>query len=386
MQRRQCFGDTSARNRRNWCRVPSNATEMSANATNQRGDSLLAASLPPEDVLFGRSAAMSSVRQRAERVAVTDVPVLIEGDGGTGKELLARWIHSHSAVGSGPFIKLNCAAIPETLLESELFGFEKGAFTGALQRKPGHVELAHGGTLFLDEIAEIRPNLQAKLLQFLQDGRFSRIGEDEEQRVEARVICATSRNLEQEIMAGSFRADLYYRINVIRIRMPRLRERREDVLLLAVYFLSHFNARFERSAPIFPDALAENLRSWHWPGNIRELENRIARYVILGPDDFQEKKPEANRATSVATVPVTEASIPLKRITKLAVRDMERSLILNVLQANHWNRRKTAEALKISYRALIYKIREAGITGERQRPSSAAHTTPSGVTSRPNGD
>lgn len=382
MQRRQCFGDTSARNRRNGCRVPSNAAEMSANATTQRGDSLLAASLPPEEVLFGRSAAMSSVRQRAERVAVTDVPVLIEGDGGTGKELLARWIHSHSSVGSGPFIKLNCAAIPETLLESELFGFEKGAFTGALQRKPGHVELAHGGTLFLDEIAEIRPNLQAKLLQFLQDGRFSRIGEDEEQRVEARVICATSRNLEQEIKAGSFRADLYYRINVIRIRMPRLRERREDVLLLAVYFLSHFNARFERSAPIFPDALAENLKSWHWPGNIRELENRIARYVILGSDDFHDREPRpAPLAARMAGAPHAGA-IPLKRIAKLAVREMERSLILEVLQANHWNRRKTAEVLKISYRALIYKIREAGLSPRRSGSQEQAGAS---ATDRGNG-
>jgi two-component system response regulator AtoC len=317
---------------------------------------------------------MCSVREKAEKVAATDVPILIDGDGGTGKELLARWIHTRSAVSGGPFIKVNCAAIPESLLESELFGYEKGAFTGATQQKPGRVEMAHQGTLFLDEIGEIHPSLQAKLLQFLQDGHYSRIGDDQQQRIEARVICATRRDLEQEIKSGNFRADLYYRINVVRIRMPRLRDRREDVALLAHYFLSQFNSRFERSAPLLPDELMEALKSGDWPGNIRELENHIARYVILGAVDMLEKSPAENRLASFAKQPIEEASIPLKRIAKLAVREIERSMILKVLQANHWNRRRTAEALKISYRALIYKIREAGIAAKTQRSNGAGTT------------
>ncbi len=335
--------------------------------------------MPPDGVLFGRSAAMLAVRQIVEKVAPANVPLLIEGEGGTGKELLARWIHTHSPWTAGPFIKVNCAAIPGNLLESELFGFEKGAFTGASHSKPGRVERAQDGTLFLDEIAEIDHGLQAKLLQFLQDGRFSRIGEQEEMRVETRVICATSRDMEREIANGNFRADLFYRINVIRIRMPRLRDRREDVLLLADHFLSQFNERFERTAPPFSEGFVRALQSWNWPGNIREFENRIARYVILGDEDAQAPGSSAVRDTTVPVESVPDGSIPLKHIAKRAVRDMERNLILQVLQANHWNRRKAAEILKISYRALIYKIREAGLSSKRQAPTrnSSIDATPS---------
>src|SRR5712671_2934902 len=176
---------------------------------------------------------MQRIRHQLEKVCTADIPILIQGEAGTGKEVLAQWIHSRSPWSNGQFVKVNCAAIPGTLLESELFGYERGAFTGAHASKPGRVELAHNGTLFLDEIADLSLGLQSKLLQFLQDGRFSRIGDESERAVEARLICATGKNLEEEIDLGRFRADLYYRINVVRLRLPRLRERGEDIPLLA---------------------------------------------------------------------------------------------------------------------------------------------------------
>src|SRR5712692_10970755 len=178
--------------------------------------------LPPDEVVFGSSTKMMELQQRAAKVCGTSVPVLLHGDGGTGKEVLARWIHKHSPYSNGQFVKVNCAAIPGTLLESELFGYEKGAFTGAHASKPGRVELAHQGTLFLDEIADLDLGLQSKLLHFLQDGRFSRIGDETERVAEVRLLCATNKDLEKEIDSGRFRADLYYRINVVRLRLPRL--------------------------------------------------------------------------------------------------------------------------------------------------------------------
>ena len=323
--------------------------------------------LPPETVIFGRSPAMQALRQKVEKVAATDVPVLIQGESGTGKEILARLIHLRSPWNTGPFVKVNCAAIPGTLLESELFGYQKGAFTGAHITRPGRVEMAHRGTLFLDEIAELEPSLQAKLLQLLQDGQFCRIGDHEDKRVEARVICVTSRNLEQEIEAGTFRPDLFYRINVISIHMPRLRERREDILLLADFFLSTFNRRFQRNAPPFSKEVLQLFQNREWPGNIRELENSVARYVILGSEEALYSEPFKKRAVPVPVQVAEDGSIPLKHIAKQAVREMERNLILSVLQANHWNRRKTAEVLKISYRALLNKIRQAGLIPKKSR-------------------
>jgi two-component system response regulator AtoC len=308
---------------------------------------------------------MEELRQRAAKVCGTDVPVLLDGAGGTGKEVLARWIHEHSRSCDGLFVKVNCAAIPGTLLESELFGYEKGAFTGAHASKPGRVELAHHGTLFLDEIADLDLGLQSKLLQFLQDGQFSRIGDETGRTVEARLICATNRNPEQEIDAGRFRADLYYRINVVRMRLPRLRERREDITVLAEYFKKLHEKQFEKeSAPLEPQMLSY-LRNLDWPGNLRELSNSIARYVLIGPEAAMIPEPlKLRTATAQASHDETK-TVPLKRIAKEAVREMERSVILEALQANQWNRGKTAEALKISYRALIYKIRDAGLVPRR---------------------
>src|SRR5271170_7314643 len=196
--------------------------------------------VPPDDVLFGKSRPMTELRNQATRISRANIPILITGDGGTGKEAVARWIHAHSEYAPGEFVKVNCAAIPVTLLESELFGYERGAFTGANFSKPGRVELADRGTLFLDEIADLDLNLQSKLLHFLQDGTFSRIGDYMERKVDARVLCATNKELDQETAAGRFREDLFYRVHVFRLKLPPLRERREDIPYLAEFFRAHF--------------------------------------------------------------------------------------------------------------------------------------------------
>jgi two-component system, NtrC family, response regulator AtoC len=323
--------------------------------------------LPPAHIYFGPSEAMQAVRQKIERAAGLNVPILILGESGTGKEVLARFIHERSPWRNGPFVKVNCPAIPGTLLESELFGFQKGAFTGAHTAKPGHFETAQGGTLFLDEIAELDSSLQAKLLHVLQDGHFTRIGDHEEKRMDARIVCATNRQLQREIESGSFRSDLLYRINVITITLPGLRERRDDIPYLADYLRVQFNHRFQREAPpLSPDTL-HLLRQRDWPGNIRELENCIARYVVLGSEEaFSNDR--AERAPSRFTYePTPDGNIPLKHISQQVTRKMERDVILKVLQANHWNRRKAAEILKISYRALLYKVRQAGLPRKRPR-------------------
>jgi two-component system response regulator AtoC len=303
---------------------------------------------------------MAELRQRAEKICGTCVPVLMRGDGGTGKETLARWIHANSPCRGGEFVKVSCAAIPGGLLESELFGYEQGAFTGASNCKPGRVELAHKGTLFLDEIADVEIGLQSKLLHFLQDDCFTRIGGDSERKVDARVICASSKDLVHEISCGNFRSDLFYRINVVQLRLPRLRERREDIPLLAEFFRLHHERQFEMKSEPFRPELTDYLRNLDWPGNVRELSNSITRYVLLGPEAAF--KPES----SLKRIPLTKSSatggtVSLKGLAKSSIKKLERNLILESLQANRWNRRKTAQALKISYRALIYKIRDANL-------------------------
>src|SRR6202451_4027035 len=232
--------------------------------------------LPPDHIYFGPSEAMQAVRQRVERAAALNVPILLLGESGTGKEVLARFIHNQSPWRSGPFVKVNCPAIPGTLLESELFGFQKGAFTGATAAKPGRMEMAQGGSLFMDEIGELDSSLQAKLLHVLQDGHFTRIGDHEEKRMDARVICATNRNLAREIEGGGFRADLFYRINVISITLPSLRERREDIPYLVDYLRQQFNKRFQREAAPLSKETLHLLKGRDWPGNVRELENCMA--------------------------------------------------------------------------------------------------------------
>ena len=321
---------------------------------------------PPEAIVFGQSETMQALRSRMDKVASANVPVLIHGESGTGKDIIARMIHALSPWKGGPFVKVNCPAIPGTLLESELFGYEKGAFTGAYGTKPGRVELAHRGTLFLDEISELDLALQSKLLQLLQDGQFCRIGAQEDKKVEVRIVCATNRHLETEIENGTFRQDLFYRINVVNLHMPPLRERRADVESLAHYFLDFYNRKYNCRARALSTELMSVLRKYHWPGNIRELENLIKRYVILGSEDVISNDLVARTEQESFNPEINlDGPISLKKLTRQATRELERKVILKVLQAHHWNRKQAARSLCISYRALLYKIRDAGLPANR---------------------
>ncbi len=342
---------------------------LSPNAVSSLVQSL--GEIPPDSVVFGNSDAMLTLRRRLEKIANANVPVLIEGESGTGKDIIARMIHTGSPWRTGPYVKVNCPAIPGTLLESELFGYEKGAFTGAYGMKPGRVELAHRGTLFLDEISELDLALQSKLLQLLQDGQFCRIGAQEDKKVEVRIVCATNRQLEVEIENGTFRQDLFYRINVVNLHMPPLRERRGDIEQLTNYFLEYYNRKYNCRARTLSTDLLGVLQKYHWPGNIRELENLVKRYVILGSEEV---------ITSDLVVRAPDYSMPeinfdgpisLKKVTRQATHDLERKIILKVLQTHHWNRKRAARALNISYRALLYKIRDAGLPPNRstRRPT-----------------
>ncbi len=328
--------------------------------------------LPPDLVVFGRTEAMREVRRRLERLVGANIPVLLQGESGTGKDIIAKLFHRYSPWNKGPFVKVNCPAIPGTLLESELFGYERGAFTGAYGSKPGRVELAHRGTLFLDEISELDFDLQSKLLQLLQDGQFCRIGAQEDKRVEVRVVCATNRDLQAEVEGGRFRQDLYYRIAVVTIHLPPLRERAADLPDIINYLLQVHNEKYNAQARPLSSNLISRLQRYHWPGNIRELENLIRRYVILGTEDAIVNEliaPTPNHAFPVE-IPL-DGDLSLKKLTRQAVRDLEGRIILKVLQANNWNRKKTARVLNISYRALLYKIRDAGISSSRRKTVAA---------------
>jgi two-component system, NtrC family, response regulator AtoC len=309
---------------------------------------------------------MQIIRKCLAKVCLTDIPVLIQGDPGTGKEVLGHWIHAQSVFRQGPFVKVNCAAIPGPLLESELFGYEKGAFTGAYTSKPGRVELADSGTLFLDEITDLDTLVQVKLLQVLQDGRFSRLGGEEEKRVNARVICTTNRRMEEAVRTLRFRQDLYYRINVFSVKLLPLSERRQDIPMMATYIFDQLVRRFQREAPPLSPRMLQALQRREWKGNIRELENCIATYVLLGAFETRLDGPSLWGPQTAASN-LAEGAIPLKNMAKRACRELSREVILNALQANQWNRSRTAQALKISYRYLLYKIREADIPPKRPR-------------------
>src|SRR3974377_574493 len=224
--------------------------------------------IPPDEVLFGRTRAMAALRAHVQRISRTNIPILLTGEGGTGKEALARWVHTHSEYASGEFVKVNCAAIPGSLLESELFGYEKGAFTGANFAKPGRVELAHRGSLFLDEIADLDFNLQSKLLHFLQDGSFARIGDSVQRKIDPRLLGATNKDLENETREGRFRQDLFYRIHVFRFKLPPLRERLEDIRELAEFFRQNFQKQFSMPSQQFPPEIFEYLQKLPWAGKI----------------------------------------------------------------------------------------------------------------------
>jgi two-component system response regulator AtoC len=330
-------------------------------------------SRPPtlEALLLGTSDKMAGVRSLIERVADSDVTVLVRGETGTGKELVARGLRWYSMRRDKPFVKVNCAALPADLLESELFGFERGAFTGAVHAKPGKFEAADEGTIFLDEIGEMSATLQAKLLQVLQDGEFSRLGGLSEVRVDVRVVAATNCDLERAVATGMFREDLYFRINVVEITLPPLRERRGDIPLLTEHFLKMQQAQARRPAvTALSAATLELFANYDWPGNVRELENIVKRVVVLGDEQAAHEVIERRQITvptrpqpevGAAAAPQAEGAsrmTSLKDIGRSAAREAERVAILDMLERTRWNRKEAAEILGISYKALLYKIKD----------------------------
>ncbi len=328
----------------------------------------------PEDGfedLVGRSDAMKDVFRLVDRVASSSATVLITGESGTGKELIARAIHQRSDRASNPFIRVNCAALPETLLESELFGHERGAFTGAVERRVGRFELAHTGTLLLDEISETSLALQSKLLRILQEREFERVGGTKTVKVDVRVLCTSNRDLPQVVKEGTFREDLFYRLNVVPIQLPPLRDRNGDILLMAEYFLRRYAERHRRPLPTLCAESRDTLITHRWPGNVRELENTIERAVLLndggslsaanlGLGNAGMVSPSVARETgapsSLLGMPATSEAENIDRMTSLS--DVERIVILRVLQKTSGNRTQAARLLGISVRTLYTKLRE----------------------------
>jgi two-component system response regulator AtoC len=312
-------------------------------------------------VLLGDSPAMAAVRRQVEQAAAAGMPVLITGESGTGKNVVAQNLHLLSARRNRAFVQVNCPSLPHTLIESELFGYEQGAFTGANQSRSGKVDQAQNGTLFLDEIGDLDVTVQAKLLQVLQDFRFSRLGGSEERAVDIWLICATHRNLHADMEAGRFRSDLYYRINVVSIELPALRDHRSDVPMLLNHFLNYYELKFGRSLEPLSSSVLRLLEAYHWPGNVRELENLIKRYVVLGNEQAIVEALSDNETAAAASPFIPDGHTPLRLQTQRAVRILERQIILRALNEHRWNRRKTAQSLDISYRALLYKIKDAGL-------------------------
>ena len=337
--------------------------------------------------LFGTSPRMEEVKNTIEQVADTTATVLIRGESGTGKEVVARMVYAQSGRFDKPFVKVNCAAIPHELLESELFGYEAGAFTGANRQKLGKFDLANSGTLFLDEVSEMHPALQAKLLHVLQDGGFSRLGGKRDISVDVRVLAATNKRLELAVQDGTFREDLFYRLNVVSIHIPPLRERREEIPVFLDYFLRKYSEFYGKQPGPFGESAVNCMMDYSWPGNIRELENLVKRYVIVGNEaqivrELSTHKPAiapvpapvAPKEVKLAAEPVTGSSVAipitvgkgngadgdhpsLLEIGRRAAMSAEREAIERVLTQTRWNRRQAAKILKISYKALLNKLK-----------------------------
>jgi two-component system, NtrC family, response regulator AtoC len=312
------------------------------------------------------SPAMREVRKQVGQVANIDVPVLILGESGTGKEVVARLIHKLSGRSTRKFLKVNCAALPVELLESELFGYEAGAFTGARQSKAGKFESCHKGTIMLDEIAEMPISPQAKLLHVLQDGEFSRLGNPTPTRVDVRVLAATNVDITGAIQSGKFRADLYYRLNAFTIHLPPLRERKEDIPLLLTYFMNTWAERYGRWRLPISKRMIEVCRRYSWPGNVRELENFVKRYLVLHDEQQVLDKlagPEHGSSAQLYLMqkPGAQDCSDLKSLIKGLKREAERAAIIRALEQTNGNRQETAAQLNISLRALHYKIRQYGI-------------------------
>jgi two-component system, NtrC family, response regulator AtoC len=318
------------------------------------------------------SSQMRAIGTIIENVADTDATVLIRGESGVGKDLVARAIHASSSRRHGPFVKINCAG----LIESELFGHEKGAFTGANRRKPGQFEHAHTGTIYLDEIGELPLALQAKLLHVLQDFRFSRVGGYGWVDVDSRVIAATNRNLEEAVARGEFREDLYYRVNVVEIRVPPLRERREEIPALALWFLEKFNTQYGRQRQLSPETMT-HLQQHSWFGNVRELENIVRRLVVLTDVEGEIEALVARGRNGDSRVRLPAEG--LRDIGRRAAREAERRALEEVLDRVQWNRAAASRILKVSYKTLLSKIVDCGLTPPLHRQSA---NPPAGVPSR----
>ncbi len=322
--------------------------------------------LGDESFFVAASPAMLKIRAQAEQVAKVDVPVLLLGESGTGKEVLARLIHRLSLRSRRVFLKVNCAALPSELLESELFGYEAGAFTGATRTKPGKFELCNKGTILLDEIAEMPPNLQAKMLHVLQDQQFSRLGSRSIITVDVRILAATNVDVHQAIADGRLRADLYYRLNAFILHIPPLRERREEIPLLLRTFMSRFANRYARNPLPISQATEDACLRYSWPGNLRELENLVKRYLILGDEAQVVNELTSGRearplqAGAVAS-PIETCPGDLKSLVRSLKGEAEMEAIAFALRETEWNRKEAARRLKISYKALLYKIRQYGI-------------------------
>jgi two-component system, NtrC family, response regulator AtoC len=329
---------------------------------------------PDLTVLIGKSEGIRKVREQIDRICGKDVHVLITGESGTGKELIARAIHYNSARSSGPLVKINCGALPDDLLESEVFGFQKGAFTGAHKNKPGRLELADGGTLFIDEIGDLSLSLQVKFLQVLEDKAFSRLGGTEDKIVDTRVVAATNADLRKKIAQGTFRKDLFYRLNIVHIEACSLRERKDDIPLLVYYFLEKYCYELKKEGLEISEEALEHFLAYHWPGNVRELENVVRRAIVMRNWDFAftdlllEKGGGGGDPFKNDPNPVwpddkvlqlfKENEYSLKRISKAYVSEMEREAILEALRETHWNRKKAAEVLQVSYKTLLNRILE----------------------------
>src|SRR6266567_1626406 len=321
-----------------------------------------------ENTSFVRSSKrMREVERQCTLVARTDIPVLVLGESGTGKEIAAKFIHKMSARSHRTFLKVNCAAMPLDLLESELFGYEQGAFTGAVKSKPGKFEICNNGTIFLDEIGEMPTTLQAKLLQVLQDGTFSRLGGRASVTVDVRVIAATNINIKAAIAQKTFREDLYYRLNGFCMNIPPLRERREEIPILAQYFMRRIAEKYESDSLPFSPALMRALCSHSWPGNLRELENIIKRYIVLADEHaiISELTPVLNSDVPLSKSDETGVRCGLKRLVRGLKDDTEAVVIAQALEGTRWNRKAAALELQISYKALLYKIKQYNLCQPR---------------------
>ncbi len=326
--------------------------------------------------IVGQSLAIRRIKELILQVADTDLSVVIYGESGVGKEVVARALYACSHRARGPFIKVNCAAIPGDLLESELFGYERGAFTGAERSKPGKFELANGGVIFLDEIGDMPLSLQSKILQVLQDQEFCRLGGQREIKVDVWVISATNHDLEKDVQEGSFRQDLYYRLSVIKIFIPPLRERKEDIPLLCDYFIRIYRNKYNAPEFEIPKYLMDLFMKYHWPGNVRELENYIKRLVVLRDFDEVEREilglqkalqpsvsspaveDEFAQKIALELARAEQGQVALKEVKKRVVALVEKKIIDLVLKQTEGNKRQAAHLLGISYKALLYKIRE----------------------------